>query len=222
MSLGIKLEGVTVQYDVHLALSAVNLAISAKSTAVIGANGSGKSTFARLLNGLVKPSSGIVTVAGSEPNTEHAGFLFSNPDLQIVMPTVSEDVAFSLKGLGFSESEAANRVSEALSAVGIDHLASSNCYELSSGQKQLLAIAAIMVRAPKLLIADEPTTLLDLPNTKRVSELLHSLSLEQLVIVTHDLDLAATCEEVVWFHDGKVRMTGDPARVLAEYRNFFE
>ncbi|MEY4276601.1 MAG: hypothetical protein RIS26_1064 [Actinomycetota bacterium] len=222
MSLGIKLQGVTVDFGGHLALSGVNLDLSARSTAVVGVNGSGKSTLARLLNGLVKPSAGTVSVAGSEPSTEHAGFLFSNPDLQIVMPTVYEDVAFSLKGLGLSEPEVAKRVSEALGAVGIEQLATSNCYELSSGQKQLLAIAAIMVRAPKLLIADEPTTLLDLPNTKRVSQLLHSLALEQLVVVTHDLELASTFDEVVWFHEGKVRSIGAPEKVTKEYREFFE
>lgn len=218
MPRGIKLESVVVDFDGHTALSKVNLELTAKSVAVIGSNGSGKSTFARLLNGLIKPTSGTVTVGGEAPNTQETGFLFSNPDLQIVMPTVVEDVAFSLSNSKLSKDEVRIRVEEALSQVGLQKLQESNCHTLSSGQKQLLAIASSIVREPKLLVADEPTTLLDLSNTQRITKLLHSLPLEQLVIVTHDLELAATCEEVIWFSAGRVRMQGEPKAVISEYR----
>ena len=218
---GIRLENVTVDFGSHTALNDISIHLAKHSTAIIGANGSGKSTFARLLNGLVKPTQGTVTVNGSVPSTRDAGFLFSNPDLQIVMPTVAEDVAFSLSGSKLTNQQVSNRVSKALISVGLENLADANCYELSSGQKQLLAIAAILVREQRLLIADEPTTLLDLPNTKSVTTLLHSLELDQLVIATHDLDLAATCDEVVWIHQSQVRMSGKPKQVIGEYRNFF-
>lgn len=218
MTLGIKLESVAVNFDGHTALSRVNLHLTAKTIAVIGSNGSGKSTFARLLNGLVKPSSGSVTVDGKAATTETTGFLFSNPDLQIVMPTVFEDVAFSLSNSKLSKDEVRDRVESALSQVGLLKLQESNCHTLSSGQKQLLAIASNIVREPRLLVADEPTTLLDLSNTRRITKLLHLLPLEQLVIVTHDLELAATCDEVVWFSAGEVRMQGKPKAVIAEYR----
>jgi biotin transport system ATP-binding protein len=218
MTLGIKLESVAVNFDGHTALSRVNLHLTAKTIAVIGSNGSGKSTFARLLNGLVKPSSGSVTVDGKAATTETTGFLFSNPDLQIVMPTVFEDVAFSLSNSKLSKDEVCDRVESALSQVGLLKFQESNCHTLSSGQKQLLAIASNIVREPKLLVADEPTTLLDLSNTRRITKLLHSLPLEQLVIVTHDLELAATCDELVWFSAGEVRMQGKPKEVIAEYR----
>jgi biotin transport system ATP-binding protein len=221
MTLAIKLESVTVDFDGHTALSGINLTLTAKSIAVIGANGSGKSTFARLLNGLVKPTSGLVTVDGEPASTENAGFLFSNPDLQIVMPTVFEDVAFSLSNSKLSKDEVRGRVEAALTQVGLLELQESNCQTLSSGQKQLLALASNIVREPKLLVADEPTTLLDLPNTKRITKLLHSLPLEQLVIVTHDLDLAATCDEAIWFSLGAVRMCGKPKTVITEYRKAF-
>ena len=221
MTFAIELSSVTVDFDGHTALSNVNLTLTAKSIAVIGSNGSGKSTFARLLNGLVKPTSGLVTVEGEPAGTENAGFLFSNPDLQIVMPTVFEDVAFSLSHSKLSKDEVRGRVEVALTQVGILELQESNCHTLSSGQKQLLALASNIVREPKLLVADEPTTLLDLPNTKRITKLLHSLPLEQLVIVTHDLDLAATCDEVIWFSSGSVRMRGKPKAVITEYRKAF-
>lgn len=221
MTLGIKLESVAVDFDGHTALSGINLNLTAKSIAVIGSNGSGKSTFARLLNGLVKPTSGSVTVGGKVASTETTGFLFSNPDLQIVMPTVFEDVAFSLSNSKLSKDAVRTRVEAALTAVGLFELQEFNCHTLSSGQKQLLALASNIVREPKMLVADEPTTLLDLANTKRITKLLHSLPLEQLVIVTHDLDLAATCDEVIWFDGGAVRKVGSPKPIIAEYlKNF--
>ena len=222
MSLGIKLEAVAVEFDGHIALSGINLELTAKSVAVIGANGSGKSTFARLLNGLVKPTSGKVSVLGKGPAVSEVGFVFSNPDLQIVMPTVFEDVAFSLTREKLTKDEIRSRVEAALRAVGILELQESNCHTLSSGQKQLLAVASAMVREPKLLVADEPTTLLDLPNTKLITRVFHDLPVQQLILVTHDLDLAATCEEVVWFDRGSIRKSGKPKSIIAEYRKSFD
>lgn len=222
MPSAIKLEGVTVDFDGHIALSNVSLELTSKSVAVIGVNGSGKSTFARLLNGLVKPTAGTISVGGNKPDVSKVGFVFSNPDLQIVMPTVYEDVAFSLTNKKLSKDEVRSRVEAALRMVGLLELQESNCHTLSSGQKQLLAIASSMVREPKVLVADEPTTLLDLPNTKLMTEVLHKLNLEQLVLVTHDLELAATCQEVVWFEKGVVRKAGKPSTVIAEYVSSFK
>jgi biotin transport system ATP-binding protein len=110
----IKLENVTVGFDGHIALSDISLELTSKSVAIIGTNGSGKSTFARLLNGLVKPTSGNVTVSGKAPDVTNVGFVFSNPDLQIVMPTVYEDVAFSLTNQKLSKDEILVRVEAAL------------------------------------------------------------------------------------------------------------
>jgi biotin transport system ATP-binding protein len=189
--------------------------------AIIGSNGSGKSTFARLLNGLVKASSGKVSVLGKTPEVSNVGFVFSNPDLQIVMPTVFEDVAFSLSNQKLTKAELRTRVETALKAVGILELQELNCHTLSSGQKQLLAIASALVREPRLFVADEPTTLLDLPNTKLITKILHQLEVEQLVLVTHDLELAATCDEVVWFENGRVREVGKPKMIIDKYRKSF-
>lgn len=222
MTSGVSFQNVTVEFDGRIALSKVNLELTSRSVAVIGANGSGKSTFARLINGLAKPTSGKVTVLGESPSVSEVGFVFSNPDLQIVMPTVFEDVAFSLTREKLSKAQVRSRVEAALSAVGILELQESNCHTLSSGQKQLLAMASAMVRSPKLFVADEPTTLLDLPNTRLITGVLHSLKVDQLVLVTHDLELAATCDEVVWFDSGAVRRVGKPKAVIAEYRKAFD
>jgi biotin transport system ATP-binding protein len=222
MTFGIKLESVAVEFDGHTALSGVTLELASKSVAIIGANGSGKSTFARLLNGLVRPTAGKITVNGLPASTDTTGFVFSNPDLQIVMPTVLEDVEFSLTNSKLSKDEKRARAIAALKFVGIDELQEFDCHTLSSGQKQLLAVASTIVRNPSLLIADEPTTLLDLPNTRRITKLLHEIEVQQLVIVTHDLELAATCDDVVWFSAGKALAVGKPSKVIAAYRKHFE
>jgi biotin transport system ATP-binding protein len=156
-------------------------------------------------------------VNGLAPNTKDTGFVFSNPDLQVVMPTVFEDVAFSLANEKLSKDDVRIRTEAALAEVGILELQELSCYSLSSGQKQLLALASSLVRKPRLLVADEPTTLLDLPNTRRITKLLHSLDLQQLVVVTHDLELAETCQEVIWFEGGQVRKQGSSKQVIAAY-----
>ncbi|MEN9707383.1 MAG: hypothetical protein RIS31_949 [Actinomycetota bacterium] len=221
MTQNLKLEGVTVDFDGYTALAEVSFETQAKSIAVIGENGSGKSTFARLLNGLVQPTAGVVTVDGQKPTTKNASLIFSNPDLQIVMPTVFEDVAYTLSDQKLTKDEVRERVNLALAQVDILELANDNCYSLSSGQKQLLAIASAVVRSPKLVIADEPTTLLDLPNTKLITKVLHEMPVVQLVLVTHDLELAATCEEVVWISEGRIKQVGSPAEVVEAYRKYF-
>ena len=221
MTPNLKLEGVTVDFDGYTALAEVSFETQAKSIAVIGENGSGKSTFARLLNGLVQPTAGVITVDGQKPTTKNASLIFSNPDLQIVMPTVFEDVAYTLSDQKLTKDEVRERVNLALAQVDILELANDNCYSLSSGQKQLLAIASAVVRSPKLVIADEPTTLLDLPNTKLITKVLHEMPVEQMVLVTHDLELAVTCEEVVWISEGRIKQVGSPAEVVEAYRKYF-
>lgn len=220
MAKGISLTNVTVAFDGNPVLRNVTFESTAKSIVVIGSNGSGKSTFARLLNGLVKPTSGEVSVYGKTPDTKQASFLFSNPDLQIVMPTVFEDVAFTLSGLKLNAAEVRSRVQAALELVGLEDLEQANCHELSSGQKQLLALASAAVRKPKLLIADEPTNLLDLANARRISKLLDNIPSDQLVLITHDLELAQACEEAIWFEEGILKSVGKPTELIETYRKF--
>jgi biotin transport system ATP-binding protein len=220
VSKGISLTNVTVAFDGNPVVRNVTFETTAKSIAVIGSNGSGKSTFARLLNGLVKPTSGEVSVYGNTPDTKQASFLFSNPDLQIVMPTVFEDVAYTLSGLKLNAAEVRSRVEAALKLVGLEDLEQANCHELSSGQKQLLALASAAVRKPKLLIADEPTNLLDLANSRRISKLLGNIPSDQLVLITHDLELAQACEEAIWFEEGILKSVGKPTELIEAYRKF--
>lgn len=211
---GYEVEGVRVLHDVSVTLSA-------RRTAVIGANGSGKSTFARLLNGLRQPTAGTMSVLGldaiahADQLRARVGFVFTNPEAQILMPTPGEDLALSLGRV--DKHERAARIDGLLARYGLAGRADQPVATLSGGQRQLLAVAAVLATAPDLVVADEPTTLLDLRNTRRIGDLLLNLDVP-VVLVTHDLELAAQCDEVVLFVDGAVHAVGDPADVIDQYR----
>ena len=217
----IALDRVSVRFDGHDVLSEVSLELDAPTIAVIGANGSGKSTFARLLNGLVAPADGAVRVHGLDTVRDRTavrrrvGFVFTNPDAQILMPTPAEDLALSLRGR--PTQEVADRVREALATHGLLDHADAPATSLSGGQKQMLALASVLIADPRVIVADEPTTLLDLRNARRIGDLLLAQP-AQLVVVTHDLDLAARCETAVLFDRGRVSACGDSASVIAAYR----
>lgn len=223
----IRLHDVTVDLDGTRVLDDVSVALTERRIGVIGANGSGKSTFARLLNGLVEPTSGRVEVHGIDVTRDQkaarraVGFVFTNPDAQILMPTVEEDVRLSLRGSGLSRAEVAERAARQLDVFGLGDHASSPAYSLSGGQKQLLALASVLIRQPSLVVADEPTTLLDLGNARRIGDLLIDEIDAQLVLVTHDLELAGRCDVVVRFADGRITEVGEPASVIDRYRAEF-
>ncbi|MDR6971550.1 ABC transporter ATP-binding protein [Leifsonia shinshuensis] len=205
------------------ALRDVSLALDARTVAVVGENGSGKSTFARLLAGLVTATDGGVRILGHDPVRQAAelrrevAVVFSNPDAQIVMPTVAEDVAFSLRPERLGRDETARRVDEALDRFGLSALRDRSSHELSGGQKQLLALAGAFVRRPRLVVADEPTTYLDARNARLVASHLLEDAGHRLVLVTHDLTLAARCDAAVLFAAGRVEAVGHPEDVIAEY-----
>lgn len=209
-------------------LTAVTVMLPHRRTAVIGANGSGKSTFARVLAGLVKPSRGSASVTGVEVRDrrlrETVGMVFSDPDAQILMPTPREDIGLTAGALRLSRDERRGRVDSALERFGLGELADRPVSVLSGGQKQLLALASIAVRRPAVLIADEPTTQLDLRNSRRVGALLlgdeaHDTPVvaDRLVLVTHDLALARRCDHAVRFEQGEVVDQGSPDDVVARY-----
>ncbi|KAA9105088.1 energy-coupling factor ABC transporter ATP-binding protein [Microbacterium rhizomatis] len=223
MTASIALSGVAVDRGGRRILEDVSVQLDQRRIAVVGANGSGKSTFARLLNGLVTASSGSISVHGLDPAREgralrrRVGFVFSNPDAQIIMPTVAEDVAFSLRGRGLDHRSSEDRVAAALDAVGLTALAEQSAHSLSGGQKQLLALAAILVTEPDLIIADEPTALLDMANARRIVDHLFDATLRQLVLVTHDLRLAARCDIALRFDGGRLVDAGSPEKIIADY-----
>lgn len=219
----IALDDVRVRLGEVDALLDVTLALDARTVAVIGENGSGKSTFARLLVGLLPPSAGRLRVLGLDPLRQVAelrrrvAVVFSNPDAQIVMPTVAEDVAFSLRPERLPRDEQRRRVDASLERFGLAALHDRSSHDLSGGQKQLLALAGAFVREPELVVADEPTAYLDARNARRVAAHLLDEGDHRLVLVTHDLALAERCDAAVLFAAGRVEAVGRPSDVVAEY-----
>jgi biotin transport system ATP-binding protein len=222
-SRGIELRGVSHAYGDRLVLDALDLRLTERRIGVVGANGSGKSTFARLLNGLVVPTAGQVLVDGLDTARQvrevrrRVGFVFQDPDAQIVHPTVAEDVAFGLENQGVPPAERAGRVAEVLDRYGLAGHADHPAHLLSGGQKQLLAIAGVLVMRPARIVFDEPTTLLDLINARRVARLIDELP-QHVVVVTHDLDLLDGFDRVLVFDDGHVVEDGAPDGSVRAYR----
>ncbi len=202
-------------------LADVTVTLTERRIAVVGANGSGKSTLLRLLNGLVVPSRGRVLVDGLDTMTEGAavrrrvGFVFTDPLAQLVMPTPIEDVALSLRRT-LPRAARRERAAELLAAYGLEHVQHSSVYDVSGGERQLIALVSVLAVEPAVVVADEPTTLLDLRNRNRIREELGRLD-QQLVVATHDLELAADAERVLVVDEGRIVADGPPESAIASY-----
>ncbi|WP_238422100.1 energy-coupling factor ABC transporter ATP-binding protein [Gordonia sp. 'Campus'] len=219
----IEFENVSHAYDGRVVLRDVSLTLSENRIGIVGANGSGKSTLARMINALVVPDSGTVTVDGlpvaknKREVRRRVGFIFSDPDRQIIMPTVLEDIELSLRRTDLDKAARADRAREVLARFGLAAHADHPAQRLSGGQKQLLALASIFVTDPAIIVADEPTTLLDLRNTRMLTRVFDTLD-EQLVVVSHDLDILAGFDRVIAIDEGRVVADDSPGPALAAYR----
>lgn len=226
----IQFDHVSFSYDdaASPAVSDLSLAIEPGSfVAVLGHNGSGKSTFAKLCNGLILPSSGTVTVDGIDTADENkaltvkntVGLVFQNPDNQIVASVVEEDVAFGLENIGVAYEEMDDRIHEALSAVGMDEFRLAAPYHLSGGQKQRIAIAGILAMRPRCIVLDEPTSMLDPVGRRDVLETVHTLCKERgvtIVLITHFMDETVDADRVIVMNEGKAVLDGTPESVFDE------
>jgi len=221
--MSIRCETVSVRLGDAVVLRDVSVDLDARTVAVIGENGSGKSTFARLIGGLIGRTGGTLRIFGVDPATHakqlqrRTALVFSNPDAQILMPTVAEDVAFSLRADRLAAAELRERVAIALDRFGLTDLADRPSHDLSGGQKQLLALCGAFIRRPELVVADEPTAYLDARNARRVADHLFADTGHRLVLVTHDLDLARRCDTVVLFAEGRLVAAGGAAGTVADY-----
>jgi biotin transport system ATP-binding protein len=219
----IRVERVRHAFSGRPVLAGVDVTLTEQRIGVVGPNGCGKSTFARLLNGLVVPDEGRVEVDGLDTRRDgsavrrRVGFVFTDPDAQIVMPTVAEDIALTLRRDSSSPEQKARSVQRALAGVGLGGFDDRPAHLLSGGEKQLLALASVLVGEPAVLVCDEPTTLLDLRNTRRVLEILLGLP-QQVVMVTHDLDTLEHFDRVLVMSDGRVVADDAPAAAVAAYR----
>ena len=202
-------EAVSHDFDDERVVDDVTLELGERRVGIVGANGSGKSTLARMINGLVTPTRGPrrgrradVARHGREVR-RRVGFVFTNADTQIVMPTVREDVAFTLRRHRLTAADAAARVDATLDRFGLADLADRPAHRLSGGQKQLLALASVLVGEPSIVVADEPTTLLDARNARRIAEHFESLD-QRLVVVSHQLELLESFDRVIVMEAGRV------------------
>lgn len=226
----IEIENLNYRYpDGTPALDGVSLAVGeGERTALLGPNGAGKSTLLLHLNGLLRPTEGRVAIGGVTVSEESArdvrrrvGLVFQDPDDQLFLPTLLDDVAFGLLNQGLDRAIARHRSLEILDALGLDGAGDRAAHHLSSGEKRLAALATVLVLRPSLLALDEPTSNLDGRGKKRLVEMLQSRD-ETLLIATHDLELAgALCSRAVVLESGAVAHDG-PAEDLLGNREMLE
>ncbi len=195
-------------------------------TAVLGRNGSGKSTFAKLINGLNIPTEGLLYVRGLDASVEkniwdirqNVGMVFQNPDNQIIATIVEEDIAFGPENLGMPPSEIVKNVDMALKAVSMEEFRNAAPAYLSGGQKQRIAIAGILAMKPECIILDEPTAMLDPQGRKEVMNTVTMLNKEEgitIILITHYMEEAALADRIIVMNDGKVAMEGAPREIFS-------
>lgn len=201
----------------------LNVLTSEHRIGVIGANGSGKSSFARLLNGLLTPTDGSAKILGYDVKQtpkdvrRQVGFVFQNPDNQIVYPVVSEDIELGLKGMNVPKAERKAKVEEILSRFNLLHLKDRSVHMLSGGEKQMIALSSVLIMQPKMIVFDEPTTLLDLRNRNAVASTIMALE-QYVVLVTHDLELLSAFDRVLVFDEGRIAADDSPKEAIAWYK----
>ncbi len=227
----IKSQNVHYSYTEHkesLAIDGLDLHVKdGEFVVIIGHNGSGKSTFAKLCNGIMMPTEGTLLIDNLSISDETllweirktAGMVFQNPDNQLVATVVDEDVAFGPENLGLSPEQIRIRVDESLEAVHMTKYAKKPPHLLSGGQKQRVAIAGILAMRPKCIILDEPTAMLDPVGRKEVMETIHRLNKEEqitIVHITHFMDEAVAADRVIVMEKGKKLLEGTPKEVFSQ------
>lgn len=212
---------------VHEVLKGVNLDIQkGEFVALLGHNGSGKSTIAKMFNAMLLPAGGKVYVEGMDTLDEslvyeirrRVGLVLQNPDNQLVASIVEEDVAFGPENLGIAPEEIRRRVDDALKAVEMYDYRLNAPYKLSGGQKQRIAIAGIIAMQPECIVLDEPTAMLDPRGREEVLRTIHKLNREKgitIVLITHYMDEAVQAGRVVVMDDGQILLQGTPKEVFS-------
>ena len=194
--------------------------------AIVGHNGSGKSTLAKLLNGLLKPTSGEITVDGYSSADKTAvfeirkrvGMVFQNPDNQLIASIVEDDIAFGPENLGVPREEIGKRIDFALKAVGMENYRRATPTRLSGGQKQRIAIAGVLALKPKILVLDESTAMLDPQGRKEIAEVVERLrkSGVAVIAITHYMEEAAKADKVIVIDRGVIALSGTPKQVFGQ------
>lgn len=239
----IEFKDVSFSYDIetdntnakkNTVLDDFNLSVEEGSfVAILGHNGSGKSTVAKLTNGILTADKGKITVDGIVADDDESiydirrrvGMVFQNPDNQIVSSIVEEDVAFGVENLGIEPKECRRRVDEALKTVGMYDYRLHSPSKLSGGQKQRVAVAGIIAMKPKCIVLDEPTAMLDPSGRKEVIDTVMKLNKEEgitIVLITHYMDEAVKADRVVVMDDGRIMLDGTPRDVFMNVKTMKE
>ncbi|WP_273728148.1 energy-coupling factor ABC transporter ATP-binding protein [Brucella gallinifaecis] len=211
----IHFENACVRHDQYTALHPLTISISEKRIGIIGLNGSGKSTFARLIAGLEKASSGNILLENTHLNGR-VGYIFQNPANQIIMPVIQDDIEFGLKKLVADKNMRAEMRKTVLARLNAEYLATRRVHELSGGELQLAALASVLVTEPELIIFDEPTNQLDLKNRGKVEQIISRLR-QQTIVISHDLQLVESYDRVLVFHEGRIVEDASPSIAIARY-----
>jgi len=229
----IEIQDLWFNYQEQSVLEGINLEIKhGEFCAVVGGNGSGKSTLLKLIEGLLLPSSGNITVFGMDTQKEELileirkkiGYVFQNPENQIIASTVLEDICFGMENLGFSREMMTERLERVLTFTGLKGLENKNPLMLSGGQKQRLAIASSIVTDPEILLMDEPLSMLDPEGQRDVFKLIvdfHKLN-KTILLVTHDMAVASKTNRIIFLKNGKVELSGETAQVFPELGKYEE
>ncbi|MBI2523065.1 ATP-binding cassette domain-containing protein [Candidatus Woesearchaeota archaeon] len=210
----IQIKNLDFKYEDELILKNINLELKDGCyTAIIGANGSGKTTLAKHLNALLMPTKGSVTIDEIDTKKDQisvrkkVGFVFQNPEDQLVYSIVEEDIAFGLENLGMRTEEMKTKVNSTIKGLDIEYLAKKNVNILSAGQKQLTALAGILAMSPKYIVFDEPTTLLDNKNKKNIMDVVNTLNKENkigIILVTNLLNDIKYAKNVIVICNGRI------------------
>ncbi len=201
----------------------LTIALPDQRIGIIGRNGSGKSTLVRSLNGLLPVSAGTLTVhgvtaeEGARKLARVTGFVFQNPDHQLIFPTALEELSFGLRQIGVSKASAKAQSLALLKEHGIEQFGERPVHELSEGQKQLICILAVLIMEPKLVVLDEPFSSLDMRTRTALRRKLEKLG-QQILFVSHELDALSDYDKVLWIDDGQLKQFGVPVNVLAAYQ----
>ncbi len=220
---GIQLDHACVTLAGRAILHDLSLTLTEPRIGIIGRNGSGKTTFLRLIAGLIPATTGVVRVEGADPWTDRKstlaalGILFQNPDHQILFPTVEEELAFGLRQQGRTEAEALAAVRAALCAEGRAHWGPAPTSTLSQGQRHYLCLMTVLLMQPRTILLDEPFAGLDLPTQDRLTRRLAALP-QRLITISHDPAAVAKCDRVLWIEAGRIAADGTPDAVLPAFK----